>query len=119
MNEKIVYVIILIALAYIISYGNNKNGSSQNYTVPPEYRGTAGLDYLKRNYAPSLSQAQSLCTSQFKGNWIDTSNTIGCYNMKGFSTAYCSIDIVRNLENTCNSIGGSAICSINQASCTV
>jgi len=112
-------IIILLIILGIIIIGNKLFKSNTTPSVPPEYKGTAGLDYLKKQYGSSLSQARSLCTSQFKGNWVDTSNSIGCYNMQGFSTAYCSMDIIHNLISLCNSIGGSATCSINQASCNV
>jgi len=120
MNDKIVYTIIVIALAYIIafgnSFGNNKSSSNQSNTVPS---GTAGLEYLKKQYASDLAKAQSLCSSQFKGNWVDTSNSIGCYSMQGFSTYYCGVDVIQNLVNVCKSIGGTPTCSSTQASCSV
>jgi len=123
MNDKIIYIIILIILAYVISFGNsfigNKNGNNQSYTIPPEYKGAAGLDYLKKQYSSDLSQARSLCTGQFKGKWIDTADRIGCYSMQGFSSFYCGMSAIKNLVDICKSIGGSPVCSSNQASCSV
>ena len=120
MSYGAIIIIIIIILAVYYSYFN-KTGTSNNqtYSVPPEYRGTQGLDYVKRQYSSQLSQAKNLCTSQFKGNWVDNSNSLGCYNMQGFSSYYCSMDIIKNLVNLCKSIGGSSTCSSNQASCTV
>jgi len=116
-GDSTILIIIIIIVGIIII--GNKLVSSNKPSVPSGYKGVEGLDYLKKQYGSSLSQARSLCTSQFKGNWVDTSNSIGCYSMQGFSTAYCSMDIIHNLISLCNSIGGSATCSINQASCTV
>jgi len=116
-------IIILIALIILAAYYSSQNktstSSSQTYTVPSQYKGTQGLDYVKRQYSSQLSQAKSLCTSQFKGSWVDTSNSIGCYSMQGFSTSYCGFDIIKNLVNLCKSIGGNPTCSSTQASCTV
>ncbi len=87
--------------------------------MPPEHKGVEGLDYIRINYASELAQAKNLCITQFKGNWVDSSNTIGCFNMQGFSTYYCSVDVIQNIVNICNSIGGNPTCSSTQASCTV
>ena len=121
MGYETIIIIILIVLAAYFSFFN-KNASSpsnQTYSVPPEYKGSEGLDYVKRQYSSQLSQAQSLCISQFKGNWVDASNSIGCYNMQGFSTSYCGFDVIQNIVKLCNLIGGNPICSSTQASCTV
>jgi len=121
MDDLKVAVIILIAVV-VYSYINKNflsSRSTSKYSIPPEYMGQEGLNYIKQNYASQLSQAQSLCTSQFKGNWIDSSNSIGCYNMQGFSTLYCSTDFIKSLIETCSSIGGSPACTSSQISCTV
>ena len=76
-------------------------------------------DYIRKNYASGLAQAKSLCTSQFKGTWTDTSTTRGCYGMQGFNTAYCNTDTIQNLVKLCNSIGGNPVCSATQSSCSV
>jgi len=115
----IAIIIIIILAAYFSSFNKTGTSSSQTYSIPPEYRGSAGLEYVKRQYSSQLSQARSLCTGQFKGNWMDSSNSLGCYNMQGFSTYYCGMNIIKNLENLCRSIGGSSTCSSNQASCSV
>lgn len=114
---KIAVIILIIVVAY--SFFTNKTKGNKTYSIPPEYMGQEGLNYIKQNYASQLSQARSLCSSQFKGNWIDTSNSIGCYNMQGFSSLYCSTDVIKNLIETCNSIGGISSCSSSQISCTV
>lgn len=121
MEDRTIAIIIIIAVAAYLLYTNRSkvSGSSQNYTVPSNLKGSQGLDYIKNNYASGLSQAKSLCITQFKGNWMDNSNTIGCYNMQGFSTFYCNTDTIRNLVNLCNSIGGNSVCSSTQASCSV
>lgn len=113
MNDiKILTIIIIILFAYILF--NNSNTS-----VPPEYKGSEGLDYIRRTRSGDLVQAKALCTSQFKGSWVDNSNSIGCYNMQGFSDYYCGMDILKNLANLCNSIEGNPTCTSTQASCTV
>lgn len=121
MEDLKVAVIILIA---VIAYSYiNKNflsrQSNNEYTIPSEYKGQEGLNYIKQNYASQLSQARSLCAGQFKGNWVDSSNSVGCYNMQGFSTLYCSTDAIKSLIETCSSIGGSSSCSSSQLSCSV
>lgn len=123
MDDKtiaIIFIIVVLAAYYLStnkgSGTTNNIKSNQSSTIP---EGTQGLDYLKRQYASQLPQAQSLCSSQFKGNWVDNSNSIGCYNMQGFSTFYCGADTIKNLINLCNSIGGNSVCSSTQASCTV
>jgi hypothetical protein len=117
-GDSTIIIILLIILAVII-IGNKIVSKNNTPSLPSNLKGAAGLDYLKKQYGSYLSQAQSLCVSQFKGNWVDTSNSIGCYGMNGFSIAYCSMDAIHNLENACSSIGGSAACSISEVSCTV
>jgi len=120
MGYETIIIIILIVLAAYFSYFNKTSTSNnQTYSIPPEYKGTQGLEYVKKQYSSQLSQAKSLCSSQFKGNWVDTLNSIGCYNMQGFSTSYCGFDVIQNLVKLCNSIGGNPVCSSTQASCTV
>jgi hypothetical protein len=120
MRDRTILIIIIIVLAaYFLYVNRNKTSGNQTYTIPPEYKGTEGLDYIRKNYTTELAQARNLCISQFKGDWADSSNTIGCYNMQGFSTSYCNMDIIQNIVKLCNSIGGNPICSSTQASCTV
>jgi len=115
MGDRTILIIIVVALAAYFLYPK----SSNTYTIPSGYKGAEGLDYLRKNYASELAQVRSLCINQFKGNWVDTSNTIGCYNMQSFSEYYCNTDTVKNLVNLCNSIEGDPICSSTQASCTI
>ncbi len=140
--KKLVVVLVLvivIAIVAIFLYTNvnwnnfvgNKNNTDynnsenqdykdyENITIPPEYKGTAGLDYVRRNYVSSMDRAKSLCTDRFKGEWIDTLNEMGCYNMQGFLTLYCGAETIQNLINLCNSINGNPTCSSNQVSCSV
>jgi len=120
MKDVTLLIIILTFLVLAYLFYNKQTGSgNQTYSVPSELKGTAGLEYIKKNYGSGLSQARALCATQFKGEWKDTSNTVGCYNMQGFSTAYCNTDIIKNLVNLCNSIGGSSTCSSTQTSCSV
>jgi len=119
MRDITILIIIIIILALYFLYFKNNTENNQSYTVPPEYRGSEGLDYIREHYASELAQARSLCINQFKGDWIDTSNDLGCYNMQGFSSSYCNMDIINNLVNLCKSIGGNPSCSSTQASCSV
>lgn len=117
---KVAVIILIVVVAYSYINKNFLSRQSNNeYTIPPEYMGQEGLNYIKQNYASQLSQARSLCTGQFKGNWVDSSNSLGCYSMQGFSTLYCGTDVVKNLIETCKSIGGSSSCSSSQLSCSV
>lgn len=118
MNDFTIFIIIIIILAAYVLY-HRGSSSGQSYSVPSNYTGSEGLDYIRKNYASGLSQAQALCTSQFKGQWVDTSSEIGCQNMQGFSTSYCSFDVIQNLVKLCNSIGGNPTCSSTEASCSV
>jgi hypothetical protein len=112
MNDITILIIILIILgAYVLFY--------KSTSVPTQYKGQEGLDYIRNNRAGDLAQAKALCISQFKGSWVDSSNAIGCYSMQGFSTSYCGMDILKNVIDLCNSIGGNPTCSSTQASCTV
>ena len=119
MGDKTLIIIIVVGLAVYFLYFNEYKADDQTFTVPPEYKGSEGLEYIRTQYETELTQARSLCISQFKGNWVDSSNTIGCYDMQGFSTYYCGIGIIQDLVNLCNSIGGNPTCSSTQASCTV
>jgi purine-cytosine permease-like protein len=116
-NLTILIIIMIILAAYFIYKGGSS--SKQSYSVPSQYKGSEGLDYIRKNYASGLSQAKSLCIGQFKGQWVDSSSEIGCNNMQGFSTSYCSVDVIQNLVKLCNSIGGSPTCSSTEASCSV
>jgi hypothetical protein len=102
-------------------YNNPENHVYEglNITIPPEYKGVAGLDYVRRNYAPSMEKAKSLCTGQFKGDWRDTSTEMGCYDMQGFLTLYCGAETIQSLVNLCSYINGNSTCSSNQVSCSV
>jgi hypothetical protein len=102
-------------------YNNPENQGYEglNITIPPEYKGVAGLDYVRRNYAPSMDRAKSLCTGQFKGEWRDTSTEMGCYDMQGFLTLYCGAEAIQSLVNLCSHINGNSTCSSNQVSCSV
>jgi hypothetical protein len=125
--NKAISIIIIIVVAYFIAFRNDNkildflNASNQKNTstVPTDYKGKAGLDYLKQHYSSGLAQAKSLCASQFKGTWTDSANSIGCYNMKGFSTYYCSMDYIKGLIDLCREISGNPVCSSTQASCSV
>lgn len=114
MNDITILIIILIILGAYVFFYNNSSAS-----VPAQYKGQAGLDYIRKTRSGDLAQAKALCTSQFKGSWVDSSNAIGCYNMQGFSTSYCGMDIIKNVIDMCNSIGGNPTCSSTQTSCTV
>jgi hypothetical protein len=102
-------------------YNNPENQvyGDLNITIPPEYTGIAGLDYVRKNYAPTMEKAKSLCTGQFKGEWRDTSTEMGCYGMQGFLTLYCGAETIKNLKDLCNSINGISTCSSNQVSCLI
>lgn len=106
----------MIVLAIYFFY---EEPSSQSFEIPPEYTGSRGLDYIRDSYSSQLSQARTACSSYFKGEWRDNSNTIGCYNMQDFSTSYCGTDIIQNLVDLCNSIRGNPVCTSTQASCSV
>ena len=112
MNDITLLIIILIILGMYIIFKNNTS-------IPPQYKGQEGLDYIRRTRSGDLAQAKALCTTQFKGNWVDSSNSIGCYNMQGFSTSFCGMNILKNIEDLCNSIEGTPTCSSTQTSCTV
>jgi len=115
----IAVIILIVVIAYSYFNKGSTSHSSNSFSIPSEYKGQEGLNYIRQNYASQLSQARSLCTSQFKGNWVDSSNSLGCYSMQGFSTLYCSTDVIKNLIETCKSIGGSSTCSTSQLSCSV
>jgi hypothetical protein len=88
-------------------------------SIPPEYKGSEGLDYVRNNSASELDKAKSLCTDIFKGDWIDTLDAIGCYNMQGFSTDYCNMDIIQTLVILCHKINGDFECSTDKIACGV
>ena len=116
--DKLVILIIIAVVAYYLYTQQTK---SSNYSLPSEYvnSGSKGLTYLEQQYASQLSQARSLCENQFKGTWSQTSNSLGCYNMQGFSTIYCNTQEIQQITSICKQIGGNAVCSSDQASCTV
>jgi hypothetical protein len=120
MRDTVIFAIILLILAGYYFYKNGlSSNSTSNQTAPSGLKGSAGLDYIRKNYASGLAQAQSLCTGQFKGRWVDSSTSIGCYDMQGFNTEYCSTDVIQNLVKSCNSIAGNPVCSSTEASCSV
>ena len=119
------FLIVIIVLSSYFLYININNVYDQTFTVgnqtyiiPSNYKGLEGLNYIKQNYASGLEQARGLCINTFKGNWVDTSNSIGCYDMQGFSI-YCNMDAIKNLTNLCNSIRGIPTCDSTQASCKI
>jgi hypothetical protein len=113
-DRTIIIIVIILIIAYLFYTNENKS-----YSIPSEYKGTAGLDYMRKQYASQLSQAKSFCINQFKGEWIDSSNEIGCHNMQGFSASYCNMGIIQNIKNLCDSIKGNPVCSSTQATCIV
>jgi hypothetical protein len=119
MNDLTIFIIIIIILAAYALYHRESSSGSQSYSVPSNYTGSEGLDYIRKNYSSGLAQAQALCTGQFRGEWVDSSSEIGCQKMQGFSTSYCGVDIINNLVNMCNTIGGNPVCSSTEASCSV
>jgi len=120
MDDFTIAVIILI-IVIVYSYFSKSSISQpkSTFSIPTNLMGQAGLDYVRQNYASELSQARSLCESQFKGSWIDSSNSIGCYNIQGFSDLYCGTDVISQFYKACSSIGGSPVCTSSQLSCTV
>ena len=117
MNDLTIFMIIVIVLAAYVIY--HRSLGSQSYSVPSQYKGSEGLDYIRKNYASGLSQAQALCTGQFKGDWRNTSTEMGCYDMQGFLTLYCGAETIQRLVNICIYINGNSTCSSNQVSCSV
>ena len=115
---KIAVIILIIVVAYSYFKGFASQPKSA-FSIPTNLMGQEGLNYVRQNYASELSQARSLCESQFKGSWIEISNSIGCYNMQGFSDLYCSTDVINQFRGACSSIGGSPACTSSQLSCTV
>ena len=95
------------------------NADYENVIIPPEYTGPEGLEYVRTNYAPNMDEAKSLCTEQFKGEWRDTATEMGCYNMRGFLTLYCTAETIQKLTNLCDQINGDSTCSSDTVSCTV
>ena len=136
--ESIIFLIILVIAAYFLFFKDN-NWSSQNkpanvtisktfvyenktyniVTVPPEYKGTAGLDYLRNNSPAEIEKAKSLCTNLLGGNWMNTKNSMGCYNMKYFVTAFCDRDIIKTLVSLCEEINGTTECLTDKVVCSV
>lgn len=118
MRYDVVGVIIFLAIAaYFLFFNKTPFGQSQNTTVLPT--GTQGLDIVKQQRASEMSQAEGYCTGRFKGNWVDTSNVVGCYDMQGFSTVYCVLGQIQDITKTCESIGGTPTCTETQISCSV
>ncbi len=91
----------------------------QTYTIPSEHTGVEALNYVRNNYSTDLAWAETLCINQFNGEWIDNSEKIGCYDMKGFFILYCNTENIMNILNFCHSIGGYSLCSSTQVSCTL
>jgi hypothetical protein len=140
--EVLIFVVIVIASAYFLFFykGNNINNQNSNassnqtfinktYTVdnenftitslPSVYKKSEGLDYLRNHSAAEIAKAKSLCTDMLKGEWIDTIDVMGCNNMQGFSTDFCSRDIIQTLVSLCNQINGNPECSIDKVVCSV
>lgn len=136
----VLLVIIVIVACFLFNSNINNNSNNQNLTagnrtynntytvgdetytlpsIPPEYKGSEGLDYVRNNSAPELGKAKSMCIDIFKGDWIDTLDAIGCYNMRGFSTDYCSMDVIQAIVILCNRISGTPECSITHVVCGV
>ena len=137
--EVLIFLIIIVVSAYILFLSNklnikgNQNSTSGNETannqtpinetiiisIPSDYKGSEGLDYVRTNYSSELEKAKSLCTDSFKGDWIDTLDGMGCYNMQGFSTSYCNENIIQSLVSLCNKINGSPDCSTDKVICSI
>jgi len=118
MRYDVLGVIIFLAIAaYFLFFNKSSTFMSQSTTVLPT--GTQGLIAVKQQHSSELPQARSFCTGQFKGEWVETSNEIGCFNMQGFSSAYCLVGQVQDIINDCKAIGGTPVCTSTQASCSV
>lgn len=139
--ETLVFLAIMSIVAYFLfSYRSNNSGgqngtpgnqtfinktfTSDNETftitsVPSEYKGSEGLNYIRNNSVLELTKAISLCTDMFGGEWVDTLDAMGCYNMQGFSIDYCSRDLIQTLVSLCNQINGKPECSANHVVCAV
>jgi hypothetical protein len=136
--ESIIFLIILVITAYFLFFkdidwsSQNKpanvtinktfvyeNETYQIITVPPEYKKAAGLDYIRNNSAAEIEKAKSLCTDMLGGNWVDTENAMGCYNMKYFVTAFCDRDIIKTLMSLCEEINGNSECLADRIVCSV
>jgi hypothetical protein len=135
--EVLIFLIIAISAYFLFVYKGNQNFTSNetfNQTnktftygnktftitsIPSEYKGSKGLDYIRNNSALELAEAKSLCIDLLNGEWVDTSNALGCYNMKDFSIVFCERDIIKTLISLCNQINGNPDCSTNQVICSV
>jgi hypothetical protein len=113
MDNKTAAIIIIIIIGAYFFY--QKYGTSKS--TPVNLQGTEGLQQIKNNRASDLDYARNLCVSQFQGSWVNNQNEVGCYNMVGFSSNYCSM--MQDIINQCNSIGGNVVCTSTQASCSV
>jgi hypothetical protein len=102
----------------ILTYVINDNTYDMP-SVPSGYTGPKGLDYIRTNYASQLENAKNLCTSQFKGDWVDTLDAIGCYNMQGFSMVFCGSDVIQGLIKLCYQISGDNGCTDTEIYCAI
>ena len=136
--ESIIFLIILVIAAYFLFF-KDIDWSSQNkpanvtisktfvyenetykiVTVPPEYKKAAGLDYIRNNSAAEIEKAKSLCTDMLGGSWVDTENSMGCYNMKYFVTVFCGRNIIKTLAILCEEINGNSECLTDRIVCSV
>jgi len=135
--EVLIFLIVIAVSAYILFFSNrlntedNRNSTLDNKTnqisandiltisIPSDYKGSQGLDYVRSNYSSYAEKAKNLCTDSFKGDWIDTLDGMGCYNMQSFSTSYCNESIIQSLVSLCNKINGSPDCSSDKVICSI
>lgn len=142
-RRRLVEVVALIAVLAVTAYflfvykvipsegQNNTSNNTPNETfesdnetftlpsLPSNYKKSDALDYVRNTSASDMAKAESMCTSQFNGNWVNTLDAIGCYNMQGFSTDYCNSDLIQSLVNICNQIEGQPECSSDNVVCSV
>jgi hypothetical protein len=88
-------------------------------SVPSGYTSSQGMQHIKSSYASQLEEARILCTSHFGGDWVNTLDAIGCYNMKGFSMAFCGNDVIQGLIRLCYQIDGDNGCTDTEIYCAV
>ena len=138
--EVAAFVAIMTVSAYLLfvykvipSGGQNENSNqtltnktfrsgNDTFTIPslpPDYKKSDALNYIRNNSAPELAKAESMCTSQFGGNWVNILDAMGCYNMQGFSTEYCSNELIQTLVSLCNQMDGESECSSDHVVCSV
>jgi hypothetical protein len=121
-KKILVLLIIVVALVwYLKDRGILSFGKESRFKIPPEFKnsGQEGLRYFKRTYSSDLSQARGLCINFFKGQWVDSANELGCYNMEDFLEIYCGFGEANEIKYVCNEIGGSFTCSSKEIKCRV